>query len=504
MNNEKVSSAVAVIGMACRYPGASDLKTFWENILSRRRQFRTFPDQRFPLSDYYDPDPSAPDKTYGNKAAFIDGFQFDWIGHRIPKSTVRTADIAHWLALDVALQALADAGHSAQTVPRERSGVILGNTLTGEQSRSEGLRLRWPFVCRALRASAKARGVSPQVTDEVARTMEAYYKSVFAEVTEDTLSGSLSNTIAGRICNYLDLHGGGYTVDGACSSGLISVATAASALINRDLDLALAGGVDISLDTFELIGFAKVGALTRTDMYVYDRRGSGFIPGEGCGFVVLKRLDDAIRDGNDVYAVIRGWGISSDGKGGLTAPSVTGQAIALRRAYQRAGLDPRELAFIEGHGTGTTVGDRVELEAIATVLGEAGPVRDRSCGITSLKSIIGHTKAASGIGGFIKAVIAANRRVLPPTANCTEPNEIFEASARSLYPVVRGEVRASTESLKAGVSSMGFGGINCHITIESGDEPSPKLSPSESRLFGLGDVLGNVFEHEQRIRCHRR
>jgi len=479
MKEKAASSAVAVIGMACRYPGANDLRTFWENILAKRRQFRPFPDSRLSLPDYYDPDPSTSDKMYCNKAALIDGFHFDWRKHRIPESSFQSADIAHWLALDVALQAFADAGFSGHDALHDRTGVILGNTLTGEQSRAEGLRLRWPFVRRSLEAAAAARGLSSRTVTELAQTMETCYKSVFAPVTEDTLAGSLSNTIAGRICNYLDFHGGGYTVDGACSSGLIAIATAASALRNRDLDLALAGGVDISLDTFELIGFSKVGALTKTDMHVYDRRGSGFIPGEGCGFVMLKRLEDALKDGNYVYAVIRGWGISSDGKGGLTAPSVKGQAIALKRAYECAGLSALELDFIEGHGTGTTVGDRVELEAIARVRMEEGQARDRSCGITSLKSIIGHTKAASGIGGFIKAVMAVNRRVLPPTANCSVPNEVFEDPARSLYPITTGELRFPTDKLRAGVSAMGFGGINCHVVMESSaDAPSTKLTTS--------------------------
>ncbi len=453
--------------------------------MARKRQFRPFPDQRLPLSEYYDPDPDAPDKTYCSKAAFIDGFEFDRVSHRIPKSAYNSSDIVHWLALDVALKALADAGFTTKTVPSERTGVILGNTLTGEHSRAEGLRLRWPFVSRTMRAAAREKGLPPYKVTELLKTMESYYKSVFSPVTEDTLSGALSNTIAGRICNYLDFHGGGYTVDGACSSSLIAVATAAGSLVNGDLDLAFAGGVDVSLDTFELIGFAKTAALTKSDMRVYDRRAGGFMPGEGCGFVVLKRLEDALADGDYIYSVVRGWGISSDGKGGLTAPNVIGQATAIKRAYERADLHPRELDFIEGHGTGTAIGDRVELEAISHVMGETKDLKTRNCGITSLKSIIGHTKAASGIGGFIKAVMAVNRRVIPPTANCTEPNGVFEQSAPMLYPVISGEVRCPTDKLKAGVSAMGFGGINCHVTIESGDLPSSKLAPSveESKLL---------------------
>ncbi|MFZ5773166.1 MAG: SDR family NAD(P)-dependent oxidoreductase, partial [Thermodesulfobacteriota bacterium] len=476
---------VAVVGLACYYPGAPNLQRLWENIVTRRRQFRRMPDVRLPLKDYYDPDPAAEDKTYGTKAAVIDGFSFDWIKRGIPKSVVDSTDISHWLALETALKALEDAGLSPASVPQDRTGVILGNSLTGEQSRAEGLRLRWPFVLKTLQTAADDTGLPPEMIAALATNMEAYYKSVFAPVTEDTLAGGLSNTIAGRICNFLNLNGGGYTVDGACSSSLLAVATAATALANGNMDLALVGGVDISLDTFELIGFAKTKALTRDDMRVYDRRANGFIPGEGAGFVVLKRLADARADGDYIYAVLRGWGISTDGKGALTAPKAETQALAIRRAYTGAGYGFGDIDFVEGHGTGTPAGDAAELSAIAEVLGEKRNGSLRPCGITSLKSLIGHTKAASGIGGFIKAVLAVNRRVLPPTANCTEPSRVFEKSARLVYPIMRGEVRPPQAILRAGVSGMGFGGINCHLTLESGDAPAARLAPTmeERRLL---------------------
>ena len=471
-------SGIAVVGMGCWYPGANDLQQLWENIVAKRQQFRRSPDQRLPLGDYYDPDPAAPDKTYGSRMAVIDGFEFDWVKWRIPKTVVDSADIAQWLALEVAIQAAEDAGYKRTTIPTERTGVLLGNTLTGEFSRSTNMRMRWPYVRRALIATAQAQEFPAQVIDSLVETMEVYYKSVFSPITEDTLAGNLSNTIAGRVCNFFNFHGGGYTVDGACSSSLIAVANAATALRNGDLDLAFAGGVDISLDTFELIGFAKTGALTSTDMKVYDRRASGFIPGEGCGFVVLKRLEEARADGNYIYAVLNGWGISSDGKGGITAPNREGQALSLRRAYERAGYSPHTLDFIEGHGTGTVVGDRTELEGIALAMSAYGEPNPRSCGITSFKSLVGHTKAAAGIGAFIKSVMAVNRRVVPPVADCQEPNAVFEGSARSLYPILQGEVRPQTDILRAGVSAMGFGGINCHVTLESGDAPAERLQTS--------------------------
>ncbi len=467
-----------MIGIGCWYPDAPNPARLWENILARRRAFRRLPDQRLPLDSYFDPDKRVPDKTYGRKAAVIDGFDFDWVGRRIPRSTFEGTDIAHWLALEVALQALDDAGYARDTLPRERTGVIVGNTLTGEQSRSLSLRVRWPFVERAIRAAANSEGFTAAATDVLVGSTQTYFKSVFPPVNEDTLAGSLSNTIAGRICNFLDLQGGGYIVDGACASSLLAVTTAANVLSSRDLDVALVGGVDISLDPFELVGFAKVGALSPTQMRVYDRAANGFLPGEGCGFVVLKRLEDARADGDYVYANLRGWGVSSDGAGGITAPSVTGQSLAIRRAYKRAGYSPKLLHFVEGHGTGTPAGDPVELKAIATAMKAYGVERPRSCGVTSFKSIVGHTKAAAGVGGFIKATIAANRRVIPPTAGCTDPSATFADDARLLYPLREGRVESPDTVLRAGVSAMGFGGINAHVTLESGDPPASRLKPS--------------------------
>jgi enediyne polyketide synthase len=475
---------IAVVGLGCRYPGAADIRALWENILARRQAFRRLPDCRLPLGHYQDPDRSHVDKIYSTRAAVLEDFAFDWAARRIPKSTYDVTDIAHWLALEVALQAVTDAGYDADRLPKDRCGVILGNSLTGEQWRATIMRLRWPFIARVLREAAGIEGRSPEDTARLLAIAEPCFKSVFHEFNEDALAGSLSNTIAGRICNYLDLHGGGYTVDGACSSSLLAVITAARSLLCGEIDLALAGGVDVSLDTFELIGFARTGALTAGNANIYDRRASGFLPGEGCGMVVLKRLDDARRDGDYVYAVLRGWGVSSDGKGGITAPTVEGQALALRAAYRQAGYAAASLDFIEGHGTGTPLGDKVELSGIGLVMDDSPQEacqalsEQRGCGVTSFKSIVGHTKAAAGIGGFIKAVLGVHRRVVPPTAGCLEPHPLFQDRARRIYPVVHGERRDTSATLRAGISAMGFGGINTHVTIESGDRCDGRWTPT--------------------------
>ena len=219
---------IAVIGMACWYPGAANVVQLWENVLARRAQFRTIPDVRLPMAQYYDPNPAARDRTYCRRAGLIDGFAFDWAARHIPRSTFASSDLAHWLALEVAIQAMADTGLAPEAIPRQTTNVIVGNTLTGEFSRADTLRERWPYVARALRAAADAQGLASNARESLINAAEAFFKSVFPPATEDTLAGHLSNTIAGRICNHFDLHGGGYTVDGACSSSLIAVATAAT------------------------------------------------------------------------------------------------------------------------------------------------------------------------------------------------------------------------------------------------------------------------------------
>ena len=481
--SKKGKTQIAVIGLSCYYPGAKSPLELWENILSQRRQFRRMPDVRLPIADYYDANLACPDKTYQKKAAVIEGYQFDWLKHRIPKQVFEHTDIVQWLALDVASRAIEDANLDLANISKEKIGVVLGNTLTGEFTRANTMRLRYPYVRRALKKSCLELGQA-HLFKELDGILENYYKSVFAPISEDTLAGGLANTIAGRICNYFDFHGGGYIVDGACASSLLAVINAANYLVSGAMDLVITGGVDVSLDTFELIGFAKTGALTPDEMRVYDKKAKGFIPGEGCGMVVLKRLEDAQKDGDKVYAVLEGWGISSDGKGGITAPTSQWQGAAIKRAHQMANIDPKELDFIEGHGTGTTVGDKVELKGIALALEAIKTQELRTCGVTSLKSLIGHTKAAAGIGAFIKTVIALNQRIVPPTAGIEQPNDIFYREGKMLFPVLKGITKQKT-AMYAGVSAMGFGGINSHCVLSSGFIESKKFKTaiSPKQLF---------------------
>lgn len=456
---------IAIIGMSCRYPDARSPQELWENALAQRQAFRRFPPERLRIEDYFCQDTTLPDTTYMSQGAFIENYEFNRMQFRISGSSYRASDLAHWLALDIASQALADAGFSTQSeIPSSATSVIVGNTLTGEFSRANGLRLRWPYVRRVVEAALRQEGWSTEQCKAFLERLEITYKAPFAPVGEETLAGGLSNTIAGRICNYFNLKGGGYTVDGACASSLLAIATACSALASGEVDLALAGGVDLSLDPFELVGFAKTSALASEEMRVYDLRSNGFIPGEGCGFVVLMRYEDALAQQRRIYALVRGWGISSDGSGGITRPEVEGQLLALTHAYQRADVGIDSVAYFEGHGTGTSVGDATELQTIARARRNAQT--STSAAIGSIKANIGHTKAAAGVAGFIKATKALSTQVIPPTTGTTRPHSELTAEHGTLMVRDTGTLWPPTLPLLAGVSAMGFGGINVHLVLE--------------------------------------
>jgi enediyne polyketide synthase len=473
---------IAIVGMACCYPDARNPRELWENVLARRRAFRRIPPERLCLRDYL-ADAGTPDTLYSAEAALIEAYEFDRVRFRVSGPIYRSVDLVHWLALDVADQALKDAGIAdPDALPRETTGVLLGNTLTGEFSRAATLRLRWPYVRRLLDARLRAEQWDEQHRLGFLCELEQEYKAPFAPVGEETLAGALSNTIAGRICNYFHLGGGGYTVDGACCSSLLAVARSCSALEAGELDLALAGGVDLSLDPFELVGFAKAGALARGEMRIYDRDSNGFLPGEGAGFAVLMRHEDAVAQGKCIYAVLRGWGISSDGSGSITRPEMHGQMLAMERAYRHAGYGPETVALFEGHGTGTPVGDEVELQSLDAAR-RAGGAQGRPAALGSIKANFGHTKAAAGIAGLIKATLALHYQILPPTTGVQHPRPELEMDGAVLRVLPDAELWPQELPLRAGVNSFGFGGINVHVTLESEATRRAGFSPREELLL---------------------
>ena len=454
---------VAVVGMASLFPEAGSLREYWENIVRGKDCIRDVPPGHWREEDYFDPDPSAPDKTYCRRGGFIPPVDFSPLEFGIPPNVLEVTDGSQLLALNVARDALRDAGYGeGRPLDRERTGVILG--VVGISMKLFGplvSRLQHPLWERVL----ESQGVPP----EQARRVVEGIRLGFVPWREDSFPGMLGNVVAGRIASRFDFGGTNCTVDAACGSSLAAVTMAVGELTSGRCDVMLTGGVDVDNSIFTYLCFSKTPALSRSGRSrPFDADSDGMLPGEGIGILVLKRLPDAERDGDRIYAVLRGIGTSSDGRSrAIYAPRQAGQVRALRRAYEHAGFPPATVGLVEAHGTGTVAGDACELQALEEVFREGGA--RRSIALGSVKSQIGHTKAAAGAASLVKAVLALHHRVLPPTLNVDRPSPKLGLDSTPFYlnTEARPWIRpAGAPPRRAGVSSFGFGGTNFHLVLE--------------------------------------
>ena len=456
-------SPIAVVGISCLFPGASSLQEYWANVRDGVDAITEVPASHWSVGDYFDADPKAPDMTYGRRGGFLDAVDFDPMGFGISPRDLEATDSTQLLGMHVARQALRDAGYGAngRDFDRERTSVILGVSGTLPLVIPLGARLGHPIWRQAL---AEA-GVDPETGEDViARIADGY-----VPWQENSFPGLLANVVAGRIANRLDLHGTNCIVDSACASSLSAIHLASLELEAGRADMVLSGGLDTFNDIFMYMCFSKTPALSESgNAQPFSQDADGTILGEGVGVVVLKRLADAERDGDRIYAVIKGVGSSSDGKGqAVYAPSPEGQARALRAAHRNAGVTPDTIGLVEAHGTGTIVGDATEARGLTSVYEETG--REGSwCALGSVKSMIGHTKAAAGAAGLIKAVMALHHKVLPPTIKVETPNEAVTPGQTPFY--INTEKRPwlpeGGHPRRAGVSAFGFGGSNFHCVVE--------------------------------------
>ncbi|HSD81595.1 MAG TPA: polyketide synthase, partial [Solirubrobacteraceae bacterium] len=377
---------VAIVGMSCLFPGAPDLDAYWRNILGKVDAITDPPPEAWDPDVYYDPQLANPDATYCKRGGYLGSLaSFDPLPHGIPPVAVG-GEPDQWLALQLAADALADA-HATELPPevRARTAVVLGKGtyLNGGNAIA---------VQRGLvigQTIDLIRQLHPEHSEEELEQLRHELQRVVPQLGPETVPGLIPNVIVGRIANRLDLMGPSYTVDAACASSLVAVQLAVRDLLAGECDLALAGGSQVWMPVATLNLFCRLGALSRREqMRPFDKDADGTLLGEGIGMVVLKRLADAVRDGDRVYAAIRGVGVASDGRGAsVMAPRAEGEELALRRAYAEAGVSPRSVGLVEAHGTGTAVGDAVEVEALTRVFGERVGELPR-CGLGTVKSMI--------------------------------------------------------------------------------------------------------------------
>ncbi len=510
---EDLSDAIAIVGMACLFPGADDPEQYWQNIVNRVEAVTEVPEDRWDVDLFYDPRPEVRDKSSSRLGAFVQGFRKDPTRFRIPPVAAPAIDRVQFMALQVAHEALEDAGCLEKGLPRDHTSVVLGNSMGGELSVRYGMRVYAHEYCAALRELPEIADLPSERRDAIIAGAATRLTEKSPRFTEDSCPGTLGSLIAGRICNHFNLGGVSFTLDGACASSLAALNTAVQALRTGQAQVVLAGGAEAHMDPFSYIMFSNLGVLSDKGCYPFDDRADGFVMGEGVGMVVLKCYADAVRDGDRIHALIRGLGSSSDGSAkSVTAPDVRGQTMAMERAYENLPFTPAAVDLVEAHGTGTWNGDLTELTSLNTVWSRHTD-RPRSVGLGSVKSMIGHTKTAAGIAGLIKVVMALRHKTLPPTIHCEQPRSAFDWEASPFYLITEPKPwRSAGRPRRAAVNSFGFGGVNFHAVLEEApgpDEHPPARSGHVSALpahlvtlrgSAREEVLGAADALAQRLR----
>lgn len=454
------SEDIAIVGMACMFPKANDLRTYWENICNGVNAVEEVPADRWDPETYFDKDRLARDRVYSKWGGFIGNIIFDPMKWRVPPAALKAIEPLQILSLEVAARAMADAGYDKRDFPRERTGVLFACAGSHEMGSAYAFR-------------TMMRHYLPQVkslSNEAREALEDELHEILPEWTEDSFPGFLMNVVAGRIAREMNVNGPNYTVDAACAAALAAFHAAIEQLRSGTSDMVIVGGADATNNPMCYMSFSKTHALSpQGRSRPFDESGDGIGLGEGIGVCILKRLRDAERDGDKIYAVIKGIGSSSDGKNkSLTAPYPPGQIKAVERAYADAEINPTTVSLIEAHGTGTVVGDSAEITTLSEVFGSRTDAK-RFAAVGSVKSMIGHTKTVAGMASMIKTALALKHRVLPPTIGVDKPTSRFDFAQSPFY--INSKTRPWIEDMgehprRAGVSAFGFGGTNFHVVLE--------------------------------------
>ncbi len=496
---------IAIVGMACRFPGAPNLSRYWQMIREGRHAFGPPPADRWTHAAFHSDVQRAPDRYYAPHGAFVDDVRlFAAMEFAIPPRRVEVMDPQQRMTLEAAWHALQDAGYApaidrvttigdagspsaarARPIDRRRIGTFLGLSCTEYRT------LMGARVAAGLMAAGDL-GVGAGSSEEAQRLAAAVNRLVPSRAF--TAPGALGNMSAAAVAQELDLGGPAYTLDAACASALVAMHDAVTYLRDGQIDAALAGGVYLNLSPENLIAFSRIGAISAKGVCrPFDAAADGFVQGEGVGMVLLKRLEDAVRDDDRVYAILRGTGCNNDGRGdGPMSPRHEGQEAVIAQAWDDAGITSDQVGYIEAHGTGTSVGDRTELTALRTMLearrGSAGGARPAPIPLGSAKGNIGHTMSAAGVAGLIKAVLSLHHKILPPLANWSTPHPTHALDDGTFRVDTVATPWPSDTPRIATVSSFGFGGTNGHLVLADrladGAADSSARAPSRpARIF---------------------
>ncbi len=502
-----IRGEVAIVGMACAFPGSRNLAKFWQNIVDGVDCIAEAPVERRDGERFHDPDLSDDDRVWCKRGGYLgSSFAFNPFRYGTMPRAIEGAEPDQFLVLRTVHEAIEDAGYLHRDLHATRASFVLGrgNYLGAGLA---NLLQRSVITEQTLEI---IRRLHPELTLEQRRAIKKEMRTALPGFFSDTAPGLIPNITTGRVANRLDLTGATFTVDAACASSLIATEIVVRELLSGQCDLALAGGVHIFTNVPFLTVFTALGALSRSGVIrPFDEECDGMLPGEGVGIVVLKRLADANRDGDRIYAVIKGVGSSSDGRAmSVTAPRVEGEVLALQRAYDRSGVSPETVELIEAHGTGTPVGDPTEIEALRRVFG-ARIGGAATCAIGSVKSMIGHAMPAAGVASLIKTALALHHGVLPPTLHCRQPHELLRRNDSRFFvntgvrPWIRG---AGDHPRRAGVNAFGFGGVNAHVVLEECADAGANERPTllrdwDSELCVLqGETRPALVTEAQRVR----
>jgi len=474
---------IAIIGMDCILPKASNIDEYWLNIVTGKDCIEEVQDVRWNKSVFYRPGSTDSDYITCKTGGFIPTIDFDPMEFGLTPQSIASIEPLQLLSLLVAKRALENAGYGELSPDEaESTSVIFGG---------EGI----TDLANRIAFRSSYRQYVGELPDEL--------KKLLPTTTTDTFTGILSNLTPGRISNRLNLRGSNYVVSSACATGVTALNLACNELTNYDSDMVVLGGDDFHSMLNDYILFSSTYALSPTGRCAsFDAKADGMTLGEGVGVVILKRLEDAERAGDKIYAVIKGIGCSSDGKGlGLTAPNKDGQILALQRAYREAGISPHEVGMLEAHGTGTVLGDRTELRSTSSVFWNGGATAGQTC-IGTVKSQIGHTKCVAGTAGLMRAVLSVYNGVIPPTLHLEKPVDSYNSDTAPFVFNTQAGIWDSEKRIAA-ISAFGFGGANGHVIIENYKPEIPsdtvlKAFPTELLVF-RGDTMDEAKQKIKKV-----